>query len=637
MATQTFSVAPSVQFTERDVSLTTTPSVDVIGASAGVFQWGEVDKPVRVTNGQTGLVKKFFKPKNNASGIDFLVIEDYLAYSSTAWVLRGVGPTAKNAVTKGQTAILIRNDDEIDGVNVSASITWAGRYPGSLANDLVIDVCDSARFATWEFRNAFDYAPAAGQFHVVVVDTVGRITGSNGSTSQVERIQLSGVATAAGKITINGTDVSYAKDDTPDVVAGKIKTALAALTGVKQIWSDISSKSNTVVLTMEGVGPQTQSTVANDSNGITGRITTTTVGSSGTIVPGEIFQLLELTPNAKRTDNSNAYFKDVINKTSYWVWVLGNTLVAGQVQLAGGVDDDNMDRIEAYEKLKNAEAYSAKPIFGYANDIGEQQHIIDVSAKRRDTVSFVSPPRDAVLNNRGREADSILEWRDNLLRSNSYFFMDDNWAYYYDKYNDTYRWIPACGGTAGVWARTIRTAGIYMSPAFHNRGKYANYNKMAWSADSDERTALYKANINSIVTFPTEGMILYGDKTGLSTPSSFDRINVRGLFIMAEQDITASARFYLGENNNDNTRQLFTNSIAPYIRNLRGLGAISDGKFKCDGDNNPASVVAANQMVAGVWLKPSYSINWIYLDFASVRPDIEFSEVESGQGIVTAS
>lgn len=637
MAGQTFSVAPSVQFTERDVTLNTTPSVDVIGASVGVFQWGEVDKPVRVTNGAAGLVKKFFKPRNDASATDFLVIEDYLSYSSTAWVVRGVGPTAKNAVTKGQTAILIRNDDEIDSVNVSASITWAGRYPGSLANDLVIDICDAAKFPTWEFRKAFEYAPGDGQFHVVVVDTVGRITGANGATAQVERIQISGTATAAGKININGTDVSYAKDDTAVQVVDKIKTALTALTGDAQIWSDISTKSNTVTLVFEAGGPQAQSVVTNDANGITGKIATTTVGSSGTVVDGEKFQLLELTKGAKRTDGSNAYFKDVINGSSYWVWALADTLTAGQVLLTGGVDDDAIDRIEAFDMLKNAEAYSAKPVFGYADDIGVQQHIIDVSVSRKDTVSFVSPLRDNVVNNRGRESDAVLQWREDLLRSNSYFFMDDNWAYYYDKYNDVYRWIPACGGTAGVWARTIRIAGIYKSPAFHNRGKYSNYNKMAWSADSDERTALFKVGVNSIVTFPTEGIILYGDKTGLSAPSAFDRINVRGLFIMAEQNITASAKFYLGENNDANTRLLFTNSIAPYIRTLIGLGAISDGKVKCDEDNNPAAVVAANQMVAGIWLKPSYSINWIYLDFAAVRPDIEFSEVESGGGIVSAA
>jgi len=613
------------------------PTVAVIGATVGVFQWGEAEKPIRVTGGPDGLVRKFFKPKNDASSIDFLVTEDYLNYSSVAWVLRMVGSKARNAVVKGQTAITIKNSDEFEGVNVTASIPWAGRYPGAIANDLIIDVCDSVRFPTWEFNKAFSYAPQPGEYHVVVVDKVGRITGTNGATPQLERIQFTGTATAAGKVNVNGHDVAYAKDDTAAMVAVKVADALKALTGEDQIWSDVSAKSNTVSLVMDGVGPQTQSAVQNDANGIVAKIQTTTIGSSGTIVDGEKFQLLQTTPGAKRTDNSNAYFKDVINGSSYWIWALGDTLTAGTIELSGGVDDDVIDRIEGYEILKNAEAYSAKPIFGYAEEIGEQQHMIDVSAKRRDTVTFISPLRDAVVNNRGREADAVEAWRGDLLRNSSYFFMDDNWAYYYDKYNDVYRWIPACGGTAGVWARNIATAGIYKSPAFHNRGKYANYNKMAWSADSDQRTQLFKVSVNSIVTFPTEGIVLYGDKTGLSAPSAFDRINVRGLFIMAEQNISASAKYYLGENNDANTRLLFTNSIAPYIRTLIGLGAISDGKVKCDADNNPASVVASNTMIAGVWLKPSYSINWIYLDFAAVRPDIEFSEVESGGGIVSAS
>lgn len=307
------------------------------------------------------------------------------------------------------------------------------------------------------------------------------------------------------------------------------------------------------------------------------------------------------------------------------------------VELEGGVDDYNVNRVAAIEALNNAEAYDAKPVFAYCEELIEQQAIIDLSTNRKDTVSFVSPLRDVVVGNRGREMDDVVAWRESLVRDSSYFFMDDNWAYVYDKYNDKMRWIPACGGTAGLWARTIEIAGIYKSPAFHNRGKYNNYNRMAWSASSDERAVLYRNQINSIVTFSTEGIVLYGDKTGLTRPSAFDRINVRGLFIMAEQNIAAIAKYYLGENNDAFTRSLFSNAVRPYIRQLANMGAIYDGKVKCDEDNNPAEVIAANQMVAGIWLKPEYSINWVYLDFAAVRPDMEFSEIESGGGIVAAS
>ncbi|ARB12230.1 tail sheath protein [Salmonella phage ST-W77] len=106
---------------------------------------------------------------------------------------------------------------------------------------------------------------------------------------------------------------------------------------------------------------------------------------------------------------------------------------------------------------------------------------------------------------------------------------------------------------------------------------------------------------------------------------------------MAEQNIAAIAKYYLGENNDAFTRGLFSNAVRPYIRQLANMGAIYDGKVKCDEDNNTADVIAANQMVAGIWLKPEYSINWVYLDFAAVRPDMEFSEIESGGGIVAAS
>lgn len=631
MATTSFSVAPSVQWTERDATLQTSPSVVVQGATVGKFQWGEVELPVLVTGGEAGLVKKFFKP-NDDTAIDFLVIADFFAYTSVAWVTRVVGNLARNAVTKGQTAITIKNKLDFEVATPSASITWAGRYPGSLGNDVAVDICDAARFPTWEFRNSFSYAPNAGEFHVVVVDKVGRITDSAGAVGQVERISISGTPTAAGSLTVAGEAIAYTSTDTPATLATKVATKLATLTDE---YSSAVAKSNTVTVVRADVGPQVATVIAADDKGMTATVAITTVGSSGTII--EKYELLQNTAGSKKSDGANAYFKDVINDTSFWVYTFANALAAGLVELAGGVDDYNVNRVAAIDALSNAEAYDAKPVFAYCEELIEQQTLIDLSVGRKDTVSFISPLRDDVVGNRGRELDSVVAWRESLVRDASYFFMDDNWAYVYDKYNGKYRWIPACGGTAGLWARTIEIAGIYKSPAFHNRGKYSNYNRMAWSANSDERAVLYRNQVNSIVTFSNEGIVLYGDKTGLSRPSAFDRINVRGLFIMAEQNISSIAKFYLGENNDEFTRSLFSNAVRPYIRQLVNMGAIYDGQVKCDADNNTAAVIAANTMVAGIWLKPEYSINWIYLDFAALRPDMEFSEVEGGGGIVAAS
>ena len=631
MATTSFSVAPSVQWTERDATLQTSPSVVVQGATVGKFQWGEVELPVLVTGGEAGLVKKFFKP-NDDTAIDFLVIADFFSYTSVAWVTRVVGNLARNAVTKGQTAITIKNKLDFEVATPSASITWAGRYPGSLGNDVAVDICDAARFPTWEFRNSFAYAPNAGEFHVVVVDKVGRITDSAGAVGQVERISISGTPTAAGSLTVAGEAIAYTSTDTPATLATKVATKLATLTDE---YSSAVAKSNTVTVVRADVGPQVATVIAADDKGMTATVAITTVGSSGTII--EKYELLQNTAGSKKSDGANAYFKDVINDTSFWVYTFANALTAGLVELAGGVDDYNVNRVAAIDALSNAEAYDAKPVFAYCEELIEQQTLIDLSVGRKDTVSFISPLRDNVVGNRGRELDSVVAWRESLVRDASYFFMDDNWAYVYDKYNGKYRWIPACGGTAGLWARTIEIAGIYKSPAFHNRGKYSNYNRMAWSANSDERAVLYRNQVNSIVTFSNEGIVLYGDKTGLSRPSAFDRINVRGLFIMAEQNISSIAKFYLGENNDEFTRSLFSNAVRPYIRQLVNMGAIYDGQVKCDADNNTAAVIASNQLVAGIWLKPEYSINWVYLDFAALRPDMEFSEVEGGGGIVAAS
>lgn len=632
MATQTFSVAPSVQWSERDFTMTTSPVVEVIGATVGTYQWGECENPILVTGGRTGLLRKFFKP-NAETAIDWLVAADYLRYSAMSWVVRLVGPTAMNAVTKGQEAIQILNKLVFDGMNASKSISWAGRYPGSLGNDLAIDVCDAAKWPTWEFNGQFEYPPLEGEFHVVVVDKVGRITNSSGAVYQTQRLEIGGTVSEAGSLTFGGATVEFTEKDTIETIAKNLEAAMLTA----KVFDGVKAESNTVTMRFKEVGPQTASAEPESIGDLTFTVTTMTVGTSGTVIPGEVYPLLQLTPGSLRTDRSNAYFKDIINQTSNWVYCLSDTLTAGLFELEGGTDDYKVNRAKGYTMLRNAEAYSAKPVYGYTPQLNETQKAIDCATDRRDCVTFVSPPRDAVLNNIGREVESVVAWRQSLLRDSSYFFMDDNWAYVYDEHTDQKYWIPACGGTAGVWARNIQIAGIYKSPAFHNRGKYSDYVRMAWSADSTQRAILYKNQINSIVTFSNEGIVLYGDKTGLTRPSAFDRINVRGTFIMAETNISAIAKYYLGENNDEFTRSLFSNTVRPYIRQLKQMGAIYDGMVKCDEDNNDAQVISNNQMVAGVWLKPEYSINWVYLDFAAVRPDIQFSEVESAGGIVAAS
>ena len=166
---------------------------------------------------------------------------------------------------------------------------------------------------------------------------------------------------------------------------------------------------------------------------------------------------------------------------------------------------------------------------------------------RKDCL-FVASPRkiDVVFDgtNAGsdsKNADSESNKKDNVIAtvntatSSSYAVFDSGWVYQYDRYNDKYCWVPSNGHTAGIMARSDLLQDPWYSPAGFNRGQYLGITKLAFQPKQISRDDLYRARINPIVTFPGQGTVLYGDKTGLSSPSAFDRINVRRLFIVLEK------------------------------------------------------------------------------------------------------
>ncbi len=379
-----------------------------------------------------------------------------------------------------------------------------------------------------------------------------------------------------------------------------------------------------------------QDTATSSATDLTTLSASVVTGSLGTIIPTEVYELVQDVAGAKNSMGGNAYFYDVLKNGSNYIYsAIRNGLAVGDVVMAGGVDDYNIDRTSGYDEFSNSELYDVSMIVGVGT-IGEQQSAVDASITRRDCVTFLSPPIDSVVGARGNERSNVVAWRnEQLLRDSSYMFMDDQWAVVWDEYNSTERWIPAAGGTAGLYARAIALEGPWKSPAFLNRGKYKGYRRMAWRPGPTDRKELYKNQINSIVT-RKEGIVLWGDKTGLSRPSAFGHLNVRGTFIMVEKNIATMAEYFLGENNDAFTRAMFTNTVRPYIRDLEGRNAILEGKVKCDETNNTGQIIATNQMVAGIWIKPQYSINWIFLDFAALRPDMSFDEIENGGGIVAA-
>ena len=197
----------------------------------------------------------------------------------------------------------------------------------------------------------------------------------------------------------------------------------------------------------------------------------------------------------------------------------------------------------------------------------------------------------------------------------------------YDKYNDTYRYVPCAADVAGLCINTTINSETWFSPAGYNRGNLRNATKLAYSPKQAERDRLYTARVNPIVAFPGQGIVLFGDKTGLASPSAFDRINVRRLFIELEKNIARFSKFQLFEINDEITRSAFKGAVDPYLRNVQGRRGLYDFLVVCDNTNNTPDVIDRNEFQAEIYIKPARSINFITITFVATRTGVSFNEL----------
>ena len=241
----------------------------------------------------------------------------------------------------------------------------------------------------------------------------------------------------------------------------------------------------------------------------------------------------------------------------------------------------------------------------------------------------VASPRRASLVNVTSEStqSSNVEADFASVTSSSYAVFDSGWVYMYDRYNDKYCWVPGNGHTAGIMVRSDLLQDPWYSPAGFSRGQYLGITKLAFNPKKQFRDDLYRKRINPIVTFPGQGTVLFGDKTGLSSPSAFDRINVRRLFIVLEKAIAVAAKSQLFEFNDAFTRAQFRSAVEPFLRDVRNRRGLIDFSVVCDESNNTDSVIDRNEFVCSIFVKPNRSINFITLNFVASRSGVEFEEL----------
>jgi len=316
----------------------------------------------------------------------------------------------------------------------------------------------------------------------------------------------------------------------------------------------------------------------------------------------------------------------------------GNATISGN----GALSVELNKLVTGYSLFENTENYKVDFLMmGSANYEKETAQalankLIAVANLRKDSLAFISPYRKAFItdtaagtvtvNNDETITENILEFF-SPLTSSSYAIFDSGYKYMYDRFANTFRYIPLNGDIAGICARNDIDNFPWFSPAGTSRGAVLNAVKLTYNPSQTQRDRLYSARVNPVVVSPGGGITLFGDKTALAKSSAFDRINVRRLFIYLEDAISAAARDQLFEFNDEITRTNFVNIVEPFLRDVQAKRGIQDYVVICDETNNTAAIIDNNEFVAEIFIKPARSINFIGLTFVATRTGVSFNEV----------
>ena len=565
-----FQLSPGVIVTEKDFTSIVPNVATSAGAFVGKFAWGPIEDPVQITS-ENELVERFGTP-DDSTFESFFTAANFLSYSNNLFVVRGNGSSDRNAGISG-TAVKIKNAEQYLSSYSSGQGTvgeFAAKWAGARGNSLKVSMADKSTFTGWTYETSFDRSP----------DTSAWATSNNVSNDEIHIIVI-------------------------------------------------------------------------DEDGLF-------TGTAGTIL--EKFEYVSKASGAKKSDGSNNYYRDVINSNSKYIWWMDHPTQSAEVNnsanasavawgtapaaqpykditaalnasLTGGVDDYagiTAGNIQTgYALFANDQLDISLVLLGKATAATATYVISSVVEVRKDAVAFISPEAangSYISDASATPVADIITYR-TALPSSSYAILDSGYKFQYDRYNDKYRYVPLNGDVAGLAARTDYAQDPWYSPAGANRGQIKNVVKLAFNPNRTQRDSLYQKGVNPVVTFPGEGTQLFGDKTLLSAPSAFDRINVRRLFIVLEKAISIAAKAQLFEFNDSFTRAQFKNQIEPFLRDVQGRRGITDFRVVCDETNNTGEVIDRNEFVASIFIKPNRSINFINLTFVAARSSVNFSEI----------
>ena len=176
-------------------------------------------------------------------------------------------------------------------------------------------------------------------------------------------------------------------------------------------------------------------------------------------------------------------------------------------------------------------------------------------------------------------------------------------------------WVPASTMIPGVYAFNDRAGEAWFAPAGLNRGGLGTVVRAERKLTNGNRDDLYQDNVNPIATFPNTGVVVFGQKTLQKKASALDRVNVRRLLIALKNYISQIADNLVFEQNSIATRNNFLSQVNPYLESVQQRQGLFAFKVVMDDSNNTPDVIDRNQLIGQIYIQPTKTAEFIYLDF----------------------
>ena len=627
-------VSPGVIIRERDFSNAVVVGATAIrGAFASSFRTGPVGKIVNIGS-ERELIDTFGTPAE-ANAADWLVAAEFLRYGGQLGVVRAA--TGVLNATESGSGVLIGDKDAFDAGVTSEK--FAARYAGADGNNLRVVIVDR------------------GADYVISKTGHGLSVGGTYTDDAAVGHEVYEVIDANSFSIVQGSAA-------PTPAAGDTAAA----------WDYNSQEIADTGLTYKAIAPRPGTSAFASERFLSYDEVHVAVIDTATNTVVERMTYLSKLSDAKTPEGASAYWKDYVNEYSGYIYA-GAALSAAEVTtagedpgaaaasygatsaaplelarilptaggaLSGGADDYAYTAGEiqaAYDEFLDTEATTVDFVLmggdgaDETDTIAKAQAVAAVANRRKDCIAFISPWTGAQVATSGgaaltpaQQLANTLSFFDNIA-SSSYVVLDSGVKYTYDRFNDKYRYIGCNGDVAGLCVSTSSILDDWFSPAGLNRGGIQNVVKLAFNPNKAQRDDLYTNRVNPIVSLTGSGPVLFGDKTGLSSPSVFDRINVRRLFLNVEKRARALAEGVLFEQNDSTTRGGFAASMNSYLSEVQARRGVTDFLVVCDDSNNTPEVIDRNEFVAELYLKPTRSINYVTVTVTATRTGVSFAEV----------